>query len=128
MPIVRIEVTRARSPAEIEAVIEAVYQAQLEAFRLPPEDRQIRYVEHPRHCFPIPPGKSENYTIVEFSIFPGRSLEAKRRLYDGLARRLGALGIAPQDLIVVLHEPPLHDWGLRGRPASEVDIGFDLDV
>lgn len=128
MPIVTIDVTRSRSPHEIEAIINAVYQSQLLAFKLPEDDKQIRYVEHPRHCFPIPPGKTENYTVIEFSIFPGRSVDAKRRLYAELAARLGALGIQPADMIVVLHEPSLDNWGVRGKPASEVDLGINLNV
>ncbi|MDK2125683.1 tautomerase family protein [Parachitinimonas caeni] len=128
MPVVRIEVTRKRSAEDITAMIDAVYHAQIEAFKLPADDKQIRYIEHARECFPVPPGKTENYTIVEFSIFPGRSLDAKRKLYDGVVSRLGALGIEPRDIIILLNELPLENWGIRGKPASEIDIGFNLNV
>jgi phenylpyruvate tautomerase PptA (4-oxalocrotonate tautomerase family) len=128
MPIVKIEVCRARPVAEVEALIEAVYQAQLEALKVPEDDRQIRYVEYPPEHFPVPPGKTANYTIVEFQIFPGRSLEAKRKLYLEIARRFGELGIEASDIIIVLHEPSLDNWGVRGKPASEVDLGFNLNV
>jgi phenylpyruvate tautomerase PptA (4-oxalocrotonate tautomerase family) len=33
-------------------------------------------------------------------------------------QRLGALGIAPTDLMIVLTEPPMESWGVRGVPAS----------
>jgi len=128
MPIVKIEVCRSRPPEEVAALIEAVYQAQLIALKLPEDDKQIRYVEHRREHFPVPPGKSENYTFVEYQLFPGRSLEAKRKLYQGIVQRFGKLGIAPADIIIVLHEPPLENWGIRGLPASEVDLGFSLNV
>ena len=128
MPIARIEVCRPRPAGEVAALIEAVYQAQLEALKVPENDRQIRYVEHkPEHC-PVPPGKTENYTIVEFLLFPGRSLEAKRKLYEGILRRFGELGIAAGDIMIALHEPPLENWCVRGKPASEVDLGFNLKV
>lgn len=53
----------------------------------------------------------------------------KRRLYQEIVRRLGALGIAPGGVFIVLHEPPLVNWGLRGgQPACELDLGFRLDV
>jgi phenylpyruvate tautomerase PptA (4-oxalocrotonate tautomerase family) len=128
MPIVKIEVCRTRPAEQVSALIEAVYQAQLAAFKLPEDDRQIRYVEHKPEHFPVPPGKTENYTLVEFQIFPGRSLEAKRNLYQGVVRRFGELGIQPSDIIIVLHEPPLENWGIRGLPAAEVDLGFNLNV
>ncbi|AKJ28573.1 tautomerase family protein [Caldimonas brevitalea] len=128
MPIVKIEVCRPRPPEQVRALIDAVYQAQLIAFKLPEDDKQIRYVEHTPEHFPVPPGKTENYTFVEFQVFPGRSLEAKRQLYAGVVSRFGALGIQPSDITIVLHEPALENWGIRGLPASEVDLGFNLKV
>ena len=65
---------------------------------------------------------------MEYQLFPGRSLEAKRKLYQGIVQRFGALGIQPSDIMIVLHEPPLENWGVRGLPASEVDLGLDLNV
>jgi hypothetical protein len=42
---------------------------------------------------------------------------------------LAAGGIAPTDVMIVLHEPLLDNWGLRGgTPASELDLGFNLKV
>jgi phenylpyruvate tautomerase PptA (4-oxalocrotonate tautomerase family) len=39
------------------------------------------------------------------------------------------LGIQATDIFIVLHEPPLENWGIRGGvPASEVDLGFNLKV
>lgn len=129
MPIAKIEVRKPRPPEEVAALIDAVYQAQREALKLPEGDRNIRYVEHRPEHFATPPGKTENYTFVEINLFPGRSLAAKRALYQSIVRRFGELGIAADDIIIVLHEPPLDNWGIRGGyPASEVDIGFDLKV
>jgi phenylpyruvate tautomerase PptA (4-oxalocrotonate tautomerase family) len=62
-------------------------------------------------------------------MFAGRSLEAKRRLYRAVARNLGHLGVPPADVLVVLHEIPLENWGVRGgTPASEVDLGYEVGV
>ena len=128
MPIAKIEVLRNRPAAEIQAMMQAVYEAQREALKVPEDDRQIRYIEHKREHFPIPPGKTDNYTIVEISIFPGRSLEAKRNLYKGIFQRFEKLGIQAIDLIVILNEPTLENWGIRSLPASEVNLGNKLDV
>ena len=109
-------------------MMEAVYQALREALKVPEGDRQIRYAEHRPEHFAVPPGKSENYTFVEIIMFPGRSLEAKRHLYQALVRRFEELGIEATDIFIVLHEPPLENWGIRGVPASEIDLGFNLKV
>ncbi len=96
---------------------------------MPEHDRLILYIEHHPEHFLAPPGATENYTLVEISLFPGRSLEAKRALYQGIVRRFGEAGIQPRDIRIVLHEIPLDDWGIRGGvPASEVDLGFRIDV
>jgi len=128
MPVAKIEVRRSRPDLEVQAMIEAVYQAQREALKVPEGDRQIRYIEHRPEHFAVPPGKSENYTLVEFILFPGRSLEAKRHLYQALVRRFGEMGIDATDIFIVLQEPPLENWGIRGVPASEIDLGFNLRV
>ncbi len=128
MPIAKIEVRRARPPEEVQAFIRAVYEAQREALKVPEGDRQIRYVEHAPERFAVPPGKSENYTFIEIVMFAGRSLAAKRALYAGIVRRLGELGVAPSDIFIVLHEPPLENWGIRGVPGSEIDLGFEIKV
>jgi phenylpyruvate tautomerase PptA (4-oxalocrotonate tautomerase family) len=119
MPLAKIEVRRSRSAAEVSALMEAVYLALREALQVPEDDRQIRYVEHRPEHFWVAPGKSENYTLVEVLMFPGRSLETKRALYQGITQRFGALGIAPIDVMVVLTEPPMESWGVRGVPASD---------
>jgi phenylpyruvate tautomerase PptA (4-oxalocrotonate tautomerase family) len=129
MPIAKIEVCRPRPAEEVAALIEAVYLAQREALKVPEGDRQIRYVEHKPEHFAVPPGKTANYTFVEFILFPGRSVDAKRALYESVVRRFGQIGIAATDIIIVVHEPPLENWGVRaGKPASEVDLGFNLHV
>ena len=129
MPLAKIEVRKSRSPAEISALIEAVYLSQREALKVPENDRQIRYIEYNPEHFEVPPGVSENYTFVEITLFPGRSIQAKRNLYREIVTRFSALGIPPQEILIVLNEPPLENWGLRGGvPASELDLGFNLKV
>ncbi len=77
----------------------------------------------------MPPGRTENYTLVEISIFAGRSLETKRLLYQKIVQNFGILGIAPSDILIVLNEVPLENRGIRGGvPAPEVDLGFEVNV
>lgn len=129
MPFAKIEVRRPRPEPEVQALIEAVYQAQREALQVPEGDRQIRYIEHRPEHFAVPPGQGENFTYVEILLFPGRSLAAKKRLYASIVRRFGEIGIDASDIVIVLQEPPLDNWGIRGgQAASEVDLGFNLKV
>jgi len=66
---------------------------------------------------------------VEITLFAGRSLETKRALYAAIVKNLGALGIAPEDIFILVHDVPLDNWGIRGGiPASEVDLGFNVGI
>ncbi len=129
MPLARIETRKQWLPEQVQAIIEAVYQAQREALQVPEHDRQIRFIEHRPEHFHVPPGKSENYTLIEITLFAGRSIEAKRTLYQSIVKKLGVVGIAADDIFIVLHEVPLDNWGIRGGiPASEVDLGFNIKI
>ena len=67
--------------------------------------------------------------LVEIVAFPGRSVAAKRTLYQSLARRFEAAGVSPKDLFVIITEPPLENWSPRnGESSADVKPAFKLDV
>jgi phenylpyruvate tautomerase PptA (4-oxalocrotonate tautomerase family) len=128
MPIVHVHVARGRPAAERRAILDGVHAALVEAFRIPGHDRnQILHEPDPEH---FESGKGPGFTLVEATVFPGRSDEAKRALYAAMVRNLQAApGIPPEQVLVVLHEPPLTNWGIRGgQSALDVDLGFKVDV
>ena len=129
MPHVRIEIVKGRTLDERQQLFQAVHDALMEAFRIPDDDRTQRIVEHEAENFEIPPGGSNRYTLIEITAFPGRSADAKRNLYRTLVQRLGAIAIDPTDVSVVILEPTLESWGVRGgHSAADVDLGFSLDM
>jgi phenylpyruvate tautomerase PptA (4-oxalocrotonate tautomerase family) len=128
MPNTTIE-TRTGWIADAKAVIEAVQSALREALRLPEWDRTLRVIEHAPDHFAVPPGRGPRYTLVEVTMFVGRSMAAKRALYQAIVRNLGTLGVPPDDIKITLIEVPPENWGIRGgQRASEVDLGFEVDV
>ena len=64
----------------------------------------------------------------------GRPAAERHAILDGVhaavVRNLKAApGIPPEQVLVVLHEPPLANWGVRGgRSGLDVDLGFKPDV
>jgi phenylpyruvate tautomerase PptA (4-oxalocrotonate tautomerase family) len=128
MPNTMIE-TRTGWITDASAVINAVQSALREALRLPEWDRTLRLIEHAPDHFAVPPGRGPCYTLIEVTMFSSRSLLAKRALYQAIVRNLGALGVPADDIKITLIEVPPEDWGIRGgHPASEVDLGFKIDV
>ena len=129
MPISRIEVRKHWSAEDKRRLMETLHNALMAAFKIPSDDKLIRFVEYAPEDFVVPPGCTENYVLIELSIFPGRSLEAKRRLYRAIVDGLAEIGIAASDVRIVLHEVAMENWGIRGGiPASEVDLGFSVKV
>jgi phenylpyruvate tautomerase PptA (4-oxalocrotonate tautomerase family) len=129
MPLVRISLLKGRSPEEKKTLSDEIHAALVESIKIPQTDFNHRIAEYAPGDWQLPPGKSEKFVMVEITMFPGRSKEAKRKLYKGIVRRLEALGVPTTDVLVVLTEPPLENWGVRGgAPADEVDIGFELKV
>ena len=132
MALVRIEILAGRSPEEKRQLLDAVHDGLVAALHVPPGDATLRVVEHRPEdvalpTWPRPVG--DRYTLIEITMFSGRSAAAKRELYRELVRRLGELGTPEPDVTVVLVESPPESWGVRGgRPASEVELGFRVDV
>jgi phenylpyruvate tautomerase PptA (4-oxalocrotonate tautomerase family) len=129
MPIVRISTLKGRTLDEKRAISGAIHEALVDSFRIPERDNNQRIDEYDPQDYILPPGRSEKYILIEITVFPGRSQEAKRVLYRAIVSKLGKLNVDPMDISIILYEPPLENWGIRGGiPASEVDLGFDLNV
>ncbi len=80
-----------------------------------------------QRCYPLAatdlhcPGKSPHYTIIEISVFAGRSLEIKKQLIKAIFIKIQQdLGTATTDIEIILTEIPGHHWGLRGITGDEL--------
>jgi len=129
MPLVKIETRKFWPASQKLEIMEAVHSAMREALKIPENDRDIRFHAYHPEDYQVSPDKTQRYTLVEITLFTGRSLQAKKELYQGIVTNLGKLGILASDVFIVLHEIPLENWGIRGGiPASEVDLGFNVGV
>lgn len=130
MPLVRITIRAGKPPAYKKALLDGIHSALVKAFRIPDRDRRQVLHELDAEHFELPPEGTDNAAIVEITAFQGRSNEAKKKLYQSIVANLAKdPGIGGNDILIVLHEPPLENWGIRGgKPASELNIGFKIDV
>ncbi len=130
MPVVRISMRAEKSTEYRKAVLDGVHKGLVQSFKIPEQDRiQTLHELGPDH-FEIPSSKTEQFTIIEVIALKGRSMEAKKQLYETIAANLGKdPGIAGDDILIILYEPPLENWGIRGgKPASEVNLGFAVNI
>ena len=67
--------------------------------------------------------------MVEITAFKGRSSEAKKELYRSIVENLAENpGIKGDDIMIIVHEPLSKIGASGGKPASEVQLGFKVDV
>ena len=128
MPATRIETRAGWLEGRQAELLEAVQRAIIEGIRIPENDRDIRLHELPADAMLIPSHRSERFTFIEISMFVGRSVDAKRRLYAALVHELGAFGVAPPDIKVLIHEAPRENWSVGGMALSDVELGFKVEV
>ncbi|EOM78451.1 tautomerase family protein [Rhodococcus rhodnii] len=131
MPHAQIEVRRRWSVDEEIALIDAVHDSLVAAFRIPPNDKHIRLIVHEPHRFAAPPSlaRPEYLTLVHIDCFAGRSLDAKRRLYRELVDRLAEVGVPRDHVSITVRDIPIENWGVRGgQAACDVDLGFEIGV
>ena len=116
MPLVRVEMLKGRSPEYKEKVFECIHDALADAINIEDWDRFQRIVEIDKDDFETAPGKTDDFTIIEITMFPGRSAEQKKTLIETITSKLGKeLMIQPTDIFIVINEPPNENWGLGGR-------------
>ena len=75
-----------------DAVSAAIHEAVVDAPRYPTEKRAHRFFHLDREDFGYSPapGRTDDYTIIEISLFECRSAEAKKKLIQLLYERLHA--------------------------------------
>ena len=129
MPLVKIEILKGKTQDYKKAILDGIHSALVEAFKIPNNDRIQRLYELEKDNFEISPTKTENVTLIELTVFKGRSYEAKKNLYLAIVKNLAkSPGIDSKDILIVINEPLLENWGVKGIPANEVDLGFKIDV
>ena len=129
MPLVRIETRKWMTREQKRALFDGVHGALVAAFKIPEHDRNQRIVEYAPEDFEASTGRGDLFTIITIDAFAGRSVDAKRQLYQELVRCVAEVGIPATDLVVVVHDVPLESWGTRGgKAACDIDLGFEVRV
>jgi phenylpyruvate tautomerase PptA (4-oxalocrotonate tautomerase family) len=79
--------------------------------------------------FYFAPERTAAYTIIEISIFEGRSVASKKQLIRLLFENLNNyFHISPQDLEITIFETPKSNWGIRGLPGDELQLNYKVNV
>ena len=108
---------------------DVIHSCVVDALHFPKDKRAHRFFLLDPSDFYYPSGRTTKYTIIEISMFEGRSVETKKHLIRLLFERVhGQLNILPQDLEITITETPKHNWGFRGMPGDEIELNYKVEV
>lgn len=112
-----------------DRISEAIHEAVMVALEYPPEKRFHRFFPLDENNFIFPEDRSKNYTVIEISMFDGRSVEAKKNLINCLFSNLHkSVGITSQDVEITIFESPRENWGIRGVPGDELKLNYQVKI
>lgn len=110
---------------------DVIHSCVVDALQYPPHKRAHRFfpLDSADYYYPPEPGRTDRYTIIELSMFEGRTVKAKKQLIRLLFDRLNQkLGISHLDLEITIFETPKHNWGFRGLPGDEHSLDYRVNV
>ncbi|MFT4165183.1 MAG: tautomerase family protein [Microlunatus sp.] len=111
------------------ALSEAIHEAIMIALEYPPEKKFQRFIALDTDDFIYPADRGVDYTIIEISMFEGRSEAAKRLLIAELFTRIESkTGIKPHSVEITITETPKVNWGIRGQNAADLALNYRVEV
>ena len=108
---------------------DAIHSCVVDALQFPQDKRAHRFFHMEEGDFYYPASASPKYTIIEISMFEGRSTDTKKQLIRLLFERVcRAVDRKPNEVEVTITETPKHNWGFRGSPGDEASLTYKVEV
>ena len=126
MPLVRIDLVEGKSAEYRAQVGQIVYQALLEAFAVPRNDRFQIITEHPKAELQFDRDylgvhRSDDCIFVQITLSSGRTVEMKQRFYKAVADGLHeTVKLRREDVFINLVEVPKENWSFGNGEAQYV--------
>jgi phenylpyruvate tautomerase PptA (4-oxalocrotonate tautomerase family) len=112
-----------------ERVSEILQECMFEAFQYPKEKRAHRFIYIDEDSFFYFEGRTQKHTLIEISSFEGRSIEAKKKLYQLIFEKFEKqLQISTMDVEITIFETPMHNWGIRGKSGDELALNYKVNI
>ena len=116
MPLVKIETIKGKSSEYKNSLFDIIHEALVKSLGIEEWDRFQRIIEYDKDNFEIPEGKTDDFLIIELTVFPGRSNKQKKAVIETITSDLNSkLGIDVTDIFIVINDPPMENWGLAGK-------------
>ena len=123
MPIIDITLRRGRTSAQLRSIADAVHDALVTEFGVPPEDRfQVIHQCQPDELIYDPTylggPRTDAFVMIRVLAGAARSVEVKQAFYTTVVANLSQrCGVDPEDVFVVLDHVDRSDFSVAGgRP------------
>ena len=115
MPLVRIDLMTGRTPEQIIAIADAIHEAIVDVYGIPPRDRFQVINELPAGRIIAQDAglgfeRSGGGVMIQIFTQRGRTDDAKQALYARIASGLEAVGVAGEDVFIGYVENGPQDW------------------
>ncbi len=108
--------------------IDEFHKIMVDILKIPDNDRLV-ILDQKTNGFYQPTNYSGKYIVFEIDMFSGRTIETKRKLYKELIELANSVGGGNCSANVILKEVEKENWGVeRGKPASDVNLGFKTNI
>ena len=99
MPLVRVEIIKGKDLSYKKTMLDVIHTSLMDAIQIEDWDRFQRLIEIDDELFERNTDKSDKFTIIEITMFPGRTTEQKAKIYENIVNGLNkSLGIKPSDI------------------------------
>ncbi|MGR6903104.1 tautomerase family protein [Lysinibacillus sp. BSL11] len=106
-----------------------IHSCMVDALEYPLDKKFHRFFPMDKEDFYFASERTESYTIIEISMFEGRTIQAKKQLVNLLFERINnQLNISPLDVEITIFETPKHNWGIRGLPGDELALNYKVNI
>ncbi|MGP7819770.1 tautomerase family protein [Niallia sp. 01092] len=112
-----------------EKLSNVIHSCIVEAFKYPLDKKVQRFFPMDKDNFCLEIDRTEAYTIIEISVFEGRTVQAKKQLIHLLFDRISSeFHISPKDIEITIFETPKHNWGIRGLSGDELKLNYEVNI
>ena len=119
MPLVKVNMLKGKNPEYKKTLLDCIHDGLVETLGIENWDRFQRIIELEKNEFEKPSFKSDDFMIIELTLFPGRTKEQKGQAIETITEKIHEkLSVAREDIFIIIEEPPLDNWGFAGRQKS----------
>lgn len=110
------------------AISELVHFSLVSVLGLPQEKIFQRFFPMEDADFIYPKDRSSKYTIIEISMFQGRSEQKIKEALKTIMQEMEIqLGLNQNDIEITVFQTPKYCWGIRGKTGDELVLDYKVD-